>query len=192
MRRWFIVLAAALAIVLGDGGPIRAAAYNFDAGGKHGELVTPGSVPPTQNRAVDVVSKVVSPDATPEVGLRRTSSNHAPGSTRLAQDIAVNPTAPRALPLTRPVGASTTQNQVVQSRIASLQADGATAIRVNQQQVNIDGVRVGISRPDLQYTLNGQRFYEEFDTALSNRGPLHALRIGAIDPSGVIKLSTVD
>jgi hypothetical protein len=63
---------------------------------------------------------------------------------------------------------------------------------VNQQQVDINGVRVGINRPDLQYTLNGQRFYEEFDTLLSNRGLGHAARIGANDPSGIINLFTVN
>lgn len=99
--------------------------------------------------------------------------------------------APRALPLNRPVGASASQNQFVQSRIASLQGEGATAFRVNQQQINVNGVRVGINRPDLQYTLNGQRFYEEFDTLLSTRGPGHASRIGANDPFGIINLFTV-
>lgn len=115
----------------------------------------------------------------------------APNTTRLAQDIRVSPMAPRALPLNRPVGASASQNQFVQSRIASLQGEGATAFRVNQQQINVNGVRVGINRPDLQYTLNGQRFYEEFDTLLSTRGPGHASRIGANDPFGIINLFTV-
>lgn len=116
----------------------------------------------------------------------------APSSARLAQDVAVSPSAPRALPLNRPVGASPSQNQFVQSRIAGLQEQGATAFRVNQQQVNINGVRVGINRPDLQYTLNGRRFYEEFDTVLSNRGPGHAARISANDPFGFINLFTVN
>ncbi|MGH3368797.1 MAG: type II toxin-antitoxin system VapC family toxin [Nocardioidaceae bacterium] len=65
----------------------------------------------------------------------------APNTARLAQDIAVSPTAPRALPLNRRVGGSATQNQFVQSRIASLQEQGATAFRVNQQQANVNGVR---------------------------------------------------
>lgn len=63
--------------------------------------------------------------------------------------------------------------------------------RVNQQQVDINGTRVGVSRPDLQYTLDGQRFYEEFDTSLSGRGAGHAERIGANDPWGIINLFTV-
>jgi len=105
---------------------------------------------------------------------------------RLPQDVAVNPTAPRALPLNRPVGLSDSQNEFVQSRIGSLQEQGATDLRVNQQQVDINGSRVGINRPDLQYTLNGQRYYDEFDTSVSGRGAGHAGRIGANDPFGII------
>jgi hypothetical protein len=72
-----------------------------------------------------------------------------------------------------------------------LQEQGATAFRVNQQQVNVNGVRVGINRPDLQYTLNGQRYYEEVDTVLSTRGLPHAARIEANDPHGIVNLFTV-
>jgi hypothetical protein len=54
------------------------------------------------------------------------------------------------LPSNRPVGASATQNQVAQRRITSLQEQGAAEFRVNQQQVNVNAVRVGINRPDLQ------------------------------------------
>lgn len=104
----------------------------------------------------------------------------------------MSPAAPRALPLNRPVGASATQNQFVQSRIASLKEQGATAFQVNQQQVNVNNVPVGINPPDLQYTLNGRRFYEEFDTLVSTRGPGHAARIGANDPFGLINLFPVD
>lgn len=48
------------------------------------------------------------------------------------------------------MSASDTQNAFVQDRIAGLQEQGATDLRVNQQQVNITGTRVGINRPDLQ------------------------------------------
>jgi len=70
------------------------------------------------------------------------------------------------LELDRPVAGSATQNQFVQDRIAALQAQDPRAfdLRVNQQQVDIDGNRVGVNRPDLQYTVGGQRYYEEFDT----------------------------
>jgi RHS repeat-associated protein len=111
---------------------------------------------------------------------------------RLPQDVAVNPTAPAPLPLNRPIGTSPTQNQALQTRIADLQKQGATDFRVNQQQVDINGVRVGTNRPDLQYTLNGQRHYEEFDRSTSNRGPMHQDRIEANDPTGQVKLFKKD
>lgn len=105
---------------------------------------------------------------------------------RLPQDLRVNPTAPEPLPLNRPVGYSPSQNQHVQDRIEVLKAQGATNIRVNQQQVDINGTRVGINRPDLQYTLDGQRIYEEFDIPGSKRGPVHEVRILANDPNGTV------
>ncbi len=77
-----------------------------------------------------------------------------------------------------------TQNDFVQSRIRLLRAEGATDFRVNQQQVNINGVRVGANRPDLQYTLDGQRFYEEFETRSFADAWGHAPRILANDPAG--------
>lgn len=116
------------------------------------------------------------------------AANTAP---RLAQDVAVSPVAPRALSLNRPVGGSASQNAFVQNRIAGLQGRGATHLRVNQQQIDINGVRVGVNRPDLQYTLNGQRFYEEFDIPSSTRGPGHVTRIQSNDPSGIATPYTV-
>ncbi|MEU7908527.1 FG-GAP-like repeat-containing protein [Actinoplanes sp. NPDC049118] len=120
------------------------------------------------------------------------TSTAAPKAARLPQDVAANPAAPAALPLNRPIGTSPTQNAALQARIADLQAKGATDFRVNQQQVDVNGTRVGINRPDLQYTLNGQRQYEEFDRSTSQRGPAHQTRIEANDPSGGVLLHTVD
>ncbi|HJQ86120.1 MAG TPA: RHS repeat-associated core domain-containing protein, partial [Propionibacteriaceae bacterium] len=119
-------------------------------------------------------------------------STRAPQTARLAQDIAVDPMAPRALRLDRPIGLSRTQNEFMQSRISSLQEQGAINFRVNQQQVNISGARVGINRPDLQYTLNGQRFYEEFDRFSSWRGLDHQARTLANDPEGAANLFWVE
>ncbi|WP_156160726.1 hypothetical protein [Demequina soli] len=100
--------------------------------------------------------------------------------TRLAQDIAVSPAAPRALGLSRSIGRAS-HNQALQADIAALPR-GATGIRVNQQQVNALGQRVGINRPDLQYTLNGQRYYVEYEGLANPRGALHEARILANDP----------
>jgi hypothetical protein len=48
-----------------------------------------------------------------------------------------------------------------------------------------NGVRVGINRPDLQYTLNGQRFYEEYETSSLSAAEEHGPRILANDPLGM-------
>ncbi|MDO4898247.1 MAG: hypothetical protein Q3965_02960, partial [Rothia sp. (in: high G+C Gram-positive bacteria)] len=66
-------------------------------------------------------------------------------------------------------------------------------IRIDQQQVNAAGQRVGINRPDLQYTLEGKRYYIEYDRSSSGRGPHHAARIKANDSDyGGIELITLD
>lgn len=59
-------------------------------------------------------------------------------------------------------------------------------IRTNQQQVNVDGKHVGKNRPDLQYTYNGKRYYEEYDTPASKRGVPHLDRVLSNDPDSVI------
>ena len=120
------------------------------------------------------------------------SAQAAPKPTRLPQDVAVNPNPPPALPLNRPVGLSATQNAQVQADIAAARAEGATDFRVNQQQVNAAGERVGVNRPDLQYTdANGQRVYVEYDTPESGRGPAHETRLNANDPDGDVILKIV-
>mgnify|MGYP000864618658 CR=1 FL=1 len=109
--------------------------------------------------------------------------------TRLAQDIAVSPVAPPALGLTRSIGRAS-HNQALQADIAALPR-GATDIRVNQQQVNALGQRVGINRPDLQYTVNGQRYYVEYEGVANPRGAAHEARILANDPSASFTLRIV-
>jgi len=51
-----------------------------------------------------------------------------------------------------------------------------------------EGVRVGVNRPDLQYTLNGQRHYIEYESAYPGRGLEHASRTAANDPAGIITI----
>ncbi len=109
----------------------------------------------------------------------------------LAQDARISRVAPAVRALTRPIGRSVTQNQVLQDDIAALQKMGATQMRVNQQQVAAAGQRVGINRPDLQFTLNGQRYYIEYDTPASGRGLAHAARLLANDPNAIIILKIV-
>jgi hypothetical protein len=90
------------------------------------------------------------------------------------------PVEARALGLGRSIGRAS-HNQALQADIAALPR-GATGIRVNQQQVNAFGERVGINRPDLQYTLSGQRHYVEYEGLANARGALHEARILANDP----------
>lgn len=115
------------------------------------------------------------------------------GVARLSQDMNVNPRAPRALPTNRPIGLSPTQNAEAQKIVAELKAAGYTDIRVNQQQVNALGSRVGVNRPDIQATSpGGQRVHYELDTASSTRGAGHETRIKANDPAAKVILKTVN
>jgi hypothetical protein len=81
------------------------------------------------------------------------------------------------------IGGSKTQNADVNKWVKILKNLGADDIRVNQEQVNGQGIRVGQNRPDLQFTLGDKRFYIEWDTSSSSRGVAHAMRILANDPS---------
>ena len=117
-------------------------------------------------------------------GFIKTAEN-TPIVQRLSQDVNVNPLAPKVLGLERRIGLSDTQNARMQADIQRAYENGAYDVRVNQQQVNVDGVRVGINRPDLQYTnSNGQRVYVEYDTTASNRAIPHEIRILSNDPKG--------
>lgn len=61
-----------------------------------------------------------------------------------------------------------------------------------QSKASAERVRVRMNRPDLQYTISDQRFYEEFDTLVSSRGPGHQVRIEVNDPLGIVKLFEVN
>jgi hypothetical protein len=70
----------------------------------------------------------------------------------------------------------------------------AKDIRVNQEQVNAAGARIGRNRPDLQFTLLGRRIYIEWDPTnpVGNRGPAHRDRLFSNDPFGIVLLMQVD
>ncbi|MCD4823791.1 MAG: hypothetical protein K8S55_04240, partial [Phycisphaerae bacterium] len=107
---------------------------------------------------------------------------------RLPQDVNVKPNAPGRKSLNRPVSKSLTQNARAQRDAARLRGAGAEDIRINQQQVNAAGKRVGINRPDLQYTnpVTKQRVYIEYESPGSMRGVVHRLRIQLNDPRGKV------
>jgi hypothetical protein len=88
----------------------------------------------------------------------------------------------------RPVGQSPHQNRLAQDLARQAERQGATDIRVNQQQVNANQVHVGRNRPDVQFTYGGKRYYVEYDTSMSTRGAGHRDRILANDPDGIVIL----
>ena len=89
------------------------------------------------------------------------------------------------------IGTNPNQAAKLAQDIQQAQQEGATDIRVNQEQVNAQGVRVGQNRPDLQYTdRNGIRHYVEYDQDPAS-GAAHAQRIRANDPAGIVEPKTV-
>ncbi len=107
---------------------------------------------------------------------------------RLPQDANVNPKPPTPKQTNRPSGLSAAQNAQAQADIAAALAQGATDVLVNQHQVNANRVRVGVNRPDVQYTLNGKRYYIEYDLPPGRRAAAHRQRILANDPHGIVIL----
>ena len=133
----------------------------------------------------------VAEELTPTGGTRLSTIRPVP---RDPKDIAISakPKTPDPIPWQgRTIGNTPAQNQEVQAVAQDLHNRGAQDIRIDQHQVNIHGQRVGINRPDLQYTFNSRRYYVEWDRATSARGPEHASRIHANDPDGIIELRTV-
>ena len=156
-----------------------------------------------QGAAAGATGQAAAEVMAPEAAIAVNAQNKAAGSstvptqsaaaTRLPQDVAVNPTPPAALPTNRPIGSSPTQNAEAQSQVQTWQQNGYTDVRVNQQQVNAQGQRVGVNRPDLQGTNpSGQRENIEYDTSSSPRGPAHEQRIKANDPQAQVTQKTVD
>jgi RHS repeat-associated protein len=115
----------------------------------------------------------------------------APAIQRNLRDIAVDPDPPQAKPpVGRTVGRNANQNAELARDIQDAYSRGATDVRVDQQQVNAQRERVGINRPDLQYTINGQRYYIEYDQNPAN-GLAHEQRILANDPTGIVIRKTI-
>ena len=111
---------------------------------------------------------------------------------RYARDVNVNPRPPVANEGEGYIGTSPAQIKQLNQDIAAARAAGATDIRVSQQQVNSDFQRVGVNQPDLQYTLNGQRYYIEHErSAAWGRGVQHDLRIRANDPSDIVIIKII-
>ena len=104
----------------------------------------------------------------------------------------MNPAPPAQLPLNRKIGPNVNQDAALRSDIQAAQGTGARDTRVKQQQVNATRQRVGVNRPDLQYTdgVTGKRVYVEYDTDPAN-GVAHQERILANDPDAIVILRTI-
>jgi len=111
---------------------------------------------------------------------------------RLPQDKKVNSKAPAANDGKGTVGPNPNQNVQAQADVQTAKAEGGTDIRMNQQQVNAEGERVGINRPDLQYTdSQGVRQNIEYETSPNGRGDAHAARTQANDPNAKTETKVV-
>jgi RHS repeat-associated protein len=111
---------------------------------------------------------------------------------RKPQDVSVNPNPPAANSGASSIGKNSNQAVALQRYLTALKGLGAKDVRVNQQQVNAAGQRVGINKPDLQFTMNGRRWYIEWDTSSSGRGIPHAERTLANDPDAMLLTFTLD
>jgi hypothetical protein len=107
------------------------------------------------------------------------------GGSRLPQDINVDPTPPPEAENYGSIGRKSHQDWA-RNFVVNLKAYYPSSrlqdVRVNQQMVNAILRRVGINRPDIQYTLDGERYYVEIEGPANPRGAAHQARIRANDP----------
>ncbi|KGN81815.1 hypothetical protein HW49_03770 [Porphyromonadaceae bacterium COT-184 OH4590] len=83
-------------------------------------------------------------------------------------------------------------NNAIDNHINELkETEGVVNIRKNQQQVNVDGDKVGNNRPDIQYDLDGVHYNVEYDTTVSG-SQKHQKTIPANDPNAVNSYYMVD
>ena len=86
----------------------------------------------------------------------------------------------------------TSQNDDLQRTIEQLHYQGAEDILVNAPQQSAYGYQVGYNHPELQYTLDGKRYYVLWLTEESKLAQYKAQRIAANDPEhGGIEIRTV-
>lgn len=79
-------------------------------------------------------------------------------------------------------------DDAIAAKVEEVRAAGATNIRKNQIQTDVNGNRVGDNRPDLQYDLDGVHHNWEVDRDAS-RSFAHGERIRTNDPNSVCTLS---
>jgi hypothetical protein len=90
-----------------------------------------------------------------------------------------------------PKHGSTHHNDVIDSRVKELQTDKSVSnIRKNQQQVDVNGNKVGTNRPDVQYDKNGCHNCVEYDTVPRN-STKHGEVIRRNDPNTKVELNNL-
>jgi hypothetical protein len=110
---------------------------------------------------------------------------------RVKQDIDVDPDPPPNNDGNSTIGTTPNQDLQLKVDIAAARNAGAADIRVNQEQVNAGGKRIGINKPDLQYTIGKQRYYVEYEQPGNPRGMDHVKRILANDPTAKITVKLI-
>ncbi|WP_208852115.1 hypothetical protein [Mixta intestinalis] len=74
-------------------------------------------------------------------------------------------------------------NEAIDQHIEGLQnTEGVTDIRKNQQQVDVNGNKVGNNKPDIQYNKDGVNYNIEYDTS-TRASRKHEKVIKANDPN---------
>jgi RHS repeat-associated protein len=80
-------------------------------------------------------------------------------------------------------------NNAIDERVNDLKKDPTvTNIRKNQQQVDVDGNKVGTNRPDIQYDKDGCHHCVEYDNVPRNSQG-HGEQIGGNDPNTKVELN---
>ncbi len=110
---------------------------------------------------------------------------------RTQEDKNIDPKPPAANNGKSTIGTTPNQETQLRADVTDAAQRGATDIRVNQEQVDASGKRVGINRPDLQYTIGTQRYYVEYEHPNNPRGADHVKRILANDPTAIIVVKLV-
>jgi hypothetical protein len=91
----------------------------------------------------------------------------------------------------RRIGGTPNQEAQMRADVERLVKQGATDIRIDEFQVDVDRNQQGVNRPDVQYVLNGRRYYIEYEQPNNPRGRAHAQRTIANDPRGTVYVKLV-
>lgn len=167
-----------------------------DAARSGGKIVTFAAKNSQSTKTALKVAVDLAPTQAAKERVVRQSVTANPSTFRVDVDVRVGSTPPRALPIRgRPIGAAD-QTPELNRILDTFEARPGRFrnVRVNQQQINAAGQRVGRNRPDIQVDelIEGRwvRVYYEIDRPSSNRGLEHMTRLLSNDPSSQVRLIT--